>query len=77
MHAQPLATPYVRLPGVDQEQADALRGALDETKRRRALGLLSLVRTGRHIYRGTVPATTIARRRAANKRARIARRATR
>lgn len=39
--------------------------------------LLAMARTGRHIYSGTVPPTVVARRRAANKRARAARRAAR
>jgi len=36
--------------------------------------LFGLQRTGRHVYAGTVPATEKARRRAANKAARVARR---
>lgn len=36
--------------------------------------LLALTATGKHIYEGTVPAAVKARRRAANKRARVARR---
>lgn len=39
--------------------------------------LLAMARTGRPIYAGTVPAAVVARRRAANKRARAARRAAR
>lgn len=39
--------------------------------------LLALARTGKHVYAGTVPPHVIAKRRAANKRARIARRAAR
>lgn len=38
---------------------------------------LALAATGKQVYEGTVPAAVIARRRAANKRARIARRAAR
>lgn len=37
--------------------------------------LLALAATGKHIYGGTVAAATVARRRAANKRARVARKA--
>lgn len=36
---------------------------------------LALAATGKQVYEGTVPAAVVARRRAANKRARIARRA--
>lgn len=39
--------------------------------------LLALAATGKHVYEGTVPAAVIARRRAANRQARIARRAAR
>lgn len=39
--------------------------------------LLALAATGKHVYEGTVPAAVIARRRAANKRARAARKAAR
>lgn len=38
---------------------------------------IALAETGRHVYAGTVPAQVIRRRRAANKRARKARRASR
>lgn len=37
--------------------------------------LLALAATGKHVYGGTVPAAVVARRRTANKRARVARRA--
>jgi hypothetical protein len=39
--------------------------------------LLAMARTGRPVYEGTVPAAVKARRRAANKRARLARRSAR
>lgn len=39
--------------------------------------LLALSATGKHLYQGTVPAAVIARRRAANRRARTARKAAR
>lgn len=39
--------------------------------------LVALMRTGKHIYQGTVSATEVAKRRARNKAARAARRATR
>ncbi len=39
--------------------------------------LLGLQNTGRHVYAGTVPAATVARRRAANKVARRSRRVNR
>lgn len=39
--------------------------------------LLALAATRKHVYEGTVPPAVIARRRAANKRARITRRAAR
>ncbi|WP_228941807.1 hypothetical protein [Nocardioides sp. Leaf374] len=39
--------------------------------------LLAITATGRHLYEGTVAPATIARRRAANRRARAARRAAR
>lgn len=37
--------------------------------------LLALAATGKHVYQGTVPKAVIERRRAANRRARLARRA--
>ena len=39
--------------------------------------LLALNNSGRHIYGGTVPAATVAKRRARNKAARLSRRANR
>ena len=47
-----------------------------EQKRRTAF-LLALTAIGKHVYEGTVPAAVVARRRAKNKAARIARRAAR
>lgn len=39
--------------------------------------LVALAHTGKHVYLGTVPAAVKAKRRAANRRARVARRAAR
>lgn len=49
--------------------------AQTSTTRRPNAILMALNLTGRHIYAGTVPAATVAKRRQRNKAARIARRA--
>lgn len=79
-------TPIPQLPArVELEGTDDLeRARLEAIKqgatieRRNLLGMAAaLVRTGRHVYAHTVPAATIARRRAANKVARASRKANR
>jgi hypothetical protein len=74
--------PKVQLADVTEEQRAALQAihASDaEHKRIKFAALMTLIRksrlTGTALYGGTVPAATKARRRAANKAARIARRA--
>ena len=83
-HVAPQAFPRVALPGVDPEQAAEARRLLDDGKAEqeaaRRFGMkrvVSLIRTGKHIYTGTVPAHVVARRRARAKAARISRRANR
>lgn len=74
--------PRVQLPEVPaamRELLDELRGkAATEKAEREAFAikrLESLFATGKHVYPQTVPATEIRRRRAAGKRAKLARRA--
>lgn len=67
--------PKVALPGVDQEAVEALDVVRAEGIRRRLLASISLARMGKHVYAGTVSPAEIRRRRAASKRAKVARRA--
>lgn len=64
---------FRRTPALEALAADvASKAATPSFQMLQALG-----RTGKHVYAGTVPAATVARRRAASRRARAARRAAR
>lgn len=72
-----LPTPRVTLPDVDRDAVTALHAEMDEAKRLRWLFSLAMVRTGKHIYAGTVPSATRRANRKRNKAARAARRVNR
>lgn len=68
-------------PSAARRVLDSFRGlrttAQTVEEQNRTGMLMALGDTGRHVYEGTVPAATVARRRARNKAARKARRAAR
>lgn len=72
-----LATPRVTLPGVARDDVDALHAEMDANRSLRWRYSLAMVRTGKHIYAGTVPSATRRANRRRNKAARAARRAAR
>lgn len=69
--------PRVELPGVDRDDAQNLADQIEESQKLRFLFSRAMLTLGKHSYRGTVTGDTRKARRAAGKRQRAGRRATR